>query len=608
MIPMLLVVVIAAVAAAPTTSSTAVPAPPPVRAAAPSDLEAIPVAAPAAPTASGKAAPAAPTTSGKAAPAPAAPAPSDLPPPPPALPPAEAPAPVGPRAPVGIEDLKALYKEADFIVQFQVETVQAKTDINPRLTWEVRGPVLDVIKGSLLPGQMAVHVDSVIRVFDMPRSEMEGQQFLAAVKPLGDAAQRRFQLVGPYAFLTNSGEAQALRQLAASDIEKGSGDTTLELVVRPLQPVYPVTGPKMIEVRLTNTGAESATYLQAPICEKEGRLYLTGQGMIRVRDLSGRIVPDKGALALGQVPPPPPTPSLILPKASFVETIDLARYFELSEGRYTLVLALATPDGRGRIASNGFSFQVGAVNLPEVPKTPAAAPTGIPAPVGPAAPAPPSAAELAAAEPPLPTVRRPAAPAVEIPDPAKYQPGKSTAGVAGLLRPSKAKFAINEPVDLEFRLINQGPRTVAVDARLERTLTIQVQAVGDSPKPDVVRQVIGWPADGAAMPEERAYLREGAFWGRTINLNMLFGKSLDELAAPTPEEVAAGKTPSYERFGKILFGFPKPGIYTITATYQVMRQHPAAGASDPAKEWPKEWWIGDIQTNAITIQIGELGK
>jgi len=578
MMQMLLVVVLAAAAAAPAPSSTAAPAPPPVRAAAPSDLEAIPVAAPAASAA------------------------SDLP----RLP--EAAAPVGPRAPVGIEDLKALYKEADLIVQFQVETVQAKTDINPRLTWVVRGPVLDVVKGSLLPGQMAVHVDSVIRVFDMRRSDMEGKQFLAVVKPLGDAAQRRFQLVGPYAFLADSNEAEALRQLAASDIEKGSGNTTLELVVRPLQPVYPVTGPKMIEVRLTNTGADSATYLQAPLSEKDGRLYLTGQGMIRVRDLSGRLVPDKGTLALGQVPPPPPTPALVLPKASFVETIDLAKYFELSEGRYTLVLALATPDGRGRIASNGFSFQVGAVNLPEAPKMPAAAPTGIPATVGPAAPAPPSAADLAAAEPPLPTVRRPAAPAVEIPDPAKYQPGKSTAGVAGLLRPSKARFAINEPVDLEFRLINQGPRTVAVDARLERTLTIQVQPVGDSPQPLMVRQVIPWPTDGAAMPEERAYLREGAFWGRTINLNMLAGKSLEDLAAPTPEEVTAGKALSYERFGKNLFGFPKPGLYTITATYQVMRQHPAGGGGDPAREWPKEWWIGDIQTNAITIQIGELGK
>jgi hypothetical protein len=46
----------------------------------------------------------------------------------------------------------------------------------------------------------------------------------------------------------------------------------------------------------------------------------------------------------------------------------------------------------------------------------------------------------------------------------------------------------------------------------------------------------------------------------------------------------------------------------VTAAYQVARQHPAGGSGDPAREWPKEWWIGDIQTNPITIQIGELGK
>lgn len=551
---------------------------------------------------------------GPAAPTPAAPSRGPAEPPVPAEPspgPAEPPAPPASRPPVGIEDLKALYKEADIIVQFQADSVQAKPDIVPRLTWEVRGPVLDVIKGALLPGQISVHVDSVIRVFDLRRQDVEGKQFVAAVKPLADAAQRRFQLVGQYAFLTDSSEAQALRQLAASDLEKGAGGSSLELVVRPLQPVYPVTGPKMIEVRLTNTGGDSATYLQAPLAEKGGRLHMTGQGMIRIRDLSGRIVPDKGNVLPGQAPPPPPTPALVLPKASFVETIDLAKYFELSEGRYTLALALATPDGRGRVASNGFTFQVGAVNLPPEPAAGAPGapkpPPGAPAAEGPAAALPSDVA--AALEPPLPAVRRPAAPAIAVPDPAKYQPGKPTAGLAGLLRPSKARYALGEPVEVEFRLINQGPRTVAVDARLERTLTIQVQAVGDSPKPDVVRQVIAWPADGAAMPEERAYLREGAFWGRTINLNTLFGKSLDDLTGPTPEEVAAGKTPSYERFGRILFGFPKPGVYTVTATYQVARQHPPAPAGgEPPKEWPREWWIGDLQTNSVTIQVGEPAK
>jgi hypothetical protein len=115
--------------------------------------------------------------------------------------------------------------------------------------------------------------------------------------------------------------------------------------------------------------------------------------------------------------------------------------------------------------------------------------------------------------------------------------------------------------------------------------------------------------DRADVP---AFLKEGAFWGRTINLNMLFGKTLEELPTPTPEEIASGKGLSYERYGKNLFGFPKPGIYTVTATYAVMRpQRPAVsndGTKEPAKDAPKEWWIGDIQTNSITIQIGEPGK
>jgi hypothetical protein len=542
--------------------------------------------------------------------------PAEKPPAAPAAPADEPPASQGSRAPVGIEDLKALYKESDFIVQFQVESVQAKTDVNPRLTWEVRGPVLEVTKGVLLPGQISVHVDSVLRAFDMPRNAIEGKQFVVAVKPLGDAAARRFQLVGAYAFLSDSNEAKALRQLASADVEKGSGGQTLDLVVRPLQPAYPVSGPKTIEIRLTNTGSDSATYLQTPITEKEGRLYLTGQGMIRIRDIAGRIVPDKGNVTVGQPPPPPPTPALVLPKASFVETVDLSKYFELSEGRYTLMVTLAAPDGRGRISSNGFSFQVGAVNLPAAPKSDLPGTAMSPAatverPLAPEKPPVTALPDIGPIEPPLPPARRVVE--VQLPDPAKYQPGKPSAGLAGLLRPAtKGKFALGDPVELEFRLINTGARSIAIDARLERTLTIQVQQVGDSPQPLFARQVISWPADAGPVPEERAFLKEGAFWGRTINLNMLFGKALDDLPAPTPEEVAAGKGLSYERFGKNLFGFPKPGIYTVTATYAVLRPaKPAASADsakEPTKDAPKEWWVGDLQTNSITIQVGEPGK
>lgn len=496
------------------------------------------------------------------------------------------------RAPAtGIEDLKTLYKQAPLVVEFQVETVQANPTVNPRLVWEARGPILEVIHGHMLPGSISVHVDSIVRVFGTPRAEVAGRRFVAPLKPLGDAASRRFQIVGPTAFPSKGREADALRQLALTRLETGTGGQSLQLTVRPIDKVFPVKGPKTVEIRLTNTGTDSATYLQAPISEKDGRLYLMGQGLLRIRDTTGRTIPDKGNIALGMVPPPPPKPALILPRASFVETLDLSKYFDLSAGRYTLLLILATPDGRRRIPSNGFSFQVGAVNLPEPPETVTDTPP---------TPTPP--------KPPSTTVGRPVTTmspgppkpkSTKAPDPATYKPGKPSFGLVGLLRPAKATYQLGEPVEIEFRLINDGPRTLAVDARLERTLTIQVQSVDDSPQPLVIRQVIPWPADSDKMPDQRAYLREGAFWGRTVNLNTLFGKSLDDLPAPTPEEIAAGKAFTYERFGKNLYGFPKPGVYNITATYTVGK--PPAGPNQPTGFGP--WWSNTVQTNTIRIEI-----
>ncbi|HUX01302.1 MAG: hypothetical protein WBD63_05655 [Phycisphaerae bacterium] len=483
------------------------------------------------------------------------------------------------RAPLGIEDLKPIYDSAATIVQFQVESVQANPTAAPRLVWEVRGPILETIKGRLLPGRISVHVESVVRSFDVPRADLEGQQFIAALKPLTEGADRRFQLVGTYAFEASSPEARALRELAEVEAQRGAGGESLRLAVRPLEKVFTVDGPKTFELRLTNEGEESATYLQAPIVEREGKLYLMGQGAVRVRDLSGRIVAEKGNIVTGEAPPPPPTPALILPKASFVETLDLAKYYDLPAGRYTLVIMLATPTGSGRIPSNGLSFQVGAVDLPAI--TPPEEPIGIPV------------RDTASAAPATPKER------LDLPDPASYQPGEPVVGLAGLLRPTKAHYALGEPVQVELRLVNLGPRNLAVDARLERTLTIQVTPLGESPAPLFVRQIIPWGED-TAIPDARAYLQEGAFWGRLINLNVLYGQSLDALAAPTPEEISAGRNLSYERFGRNLFGFNKPGVYRVKASYRVARSKANEGESVAG---PTAWWIGDLETNPITIQV-----
>jgi hypothetical protein len=81
---------------------------------------------------------------------------------------------------------------------------------------------------------------------------------------------------------------------------------------------------------------------------------------------------------------------------------------------------------------------------------------------------------------------------------------------------------------------------------------------------------------------------------------VLYGQSLDALPAPTPEEISAGKNLSYERFGRNLFGFAKPGVYRVTAAYRVARPKEGEGAPGAG---PTAWWTGELETNPITIQI-----
>jgi hypothetical protein len=495
------------------------------------------------------------------------------------------------------DDLKSYYKDAPIVAQIEVSGVEATPQVSQRLVWEVKGALQEVIKGPLGAGPISIHVESVVRQFKMPRTELTGKEFVVLLKPLTESSDRRFQLVGPSAYPADSSESQILRQLAQADSGRGTGGTTLELTVTPLVKNFAPSGPKTLEIRLTNNGADTATYPQAPITEYDGKLYITGQGVLRIRDTAGRVVPDKGNILVGQPPPPPLTPAVILPRGSFKENVDLTKFYDLPEGRYTLMVALATPDSRSRISSNGFSFQVGGTPpVAEVAALPKIEPVK-----------PPEVAEGDPLAAPLPEViptKR--ALAVSVPDPARYLPGKPYKGLTGLLKPTKSRYALGEEVFVELRLINDGPRTLAVDARLERTLTLTVQPVGDSPQPLTVRQVIAWPADGPTMPDERAYLRENAFWGRIINLNSLFGKGAEGMTAPSPDDINSTKGLPYEKFGKILFGFPKPGFYNITAMYTVNTSR--VSEAPPGGQKHDEWWVGEITTNPITIQIMESGS
>jgi len=508
------------------------------------------------------------------------------------------------------DPLKQVYTQAPLVAEFKIDTVQANPTVDPRLVWEARAALLDVLKGNLLPGGLRIHVGSVVRAFDKPRSDVEGRTYVAPLKPLGQAAQRRFQLVGPRAWPADSKEADRLRKFATTEgaVTPASTGDGLKLTVKPLQQVFPVRGEKIVEVRVTNNAQDSATYVQAPLVEKEGQLYLPGKGRILIRRTTGESVPDKGNVATGVVPPPPPKPALIVPGDSFVRTVNLDTYFTLPAGRYTFSMFLATPDGRGRLVSNGFSFQVGAVDLPEPPPEKPSEPKPEPTPpeVEPKPPEP-EPVEPKPAEPkPAPAEKPPETPATaeDLPAPHTYTPGDASFNLAALLRPTKAVYTLGDPVTVEVRLINTGPRTVAVDPRLERTLTLTVDPLGDSPQPLTIRQVIPWPPDEAVPPPERVCLRESAFWGRTIDLNALYGKKMDAIAGPTAAELADTKNLRYERFGRNLFGFPKPGTYRVTATYTV--EKPAKAAATAKDSQP--WWTGDVQSNTITIRVEEKGK
>jgi hypothetical protein len=498
-------------------------------------------------------------------------------------------------AAASFDELKTLFKDAPLVVQFGLDSFESNPDVKA-LVWQINGSLQQILKGQIASGPLTIHVESVVRATRLDRADVKNKVFVAFLKPLAENTDRRFQLVGSLIYLADSKEAEVIRQLAQAEPPKGAGGKGLELTVRPVAKNFVGGSPKAIEVRLTNNGADTAQYKVEPVSEREGKLYLTGQGTLRVRDATGRPVPDKGNIIVG-TPPPQPAPAVLLPRGSFAQVIDLARYYDLPDGRYMVTLGLSTPDGLSSI-TNGGSFVVGAlpaeVTPPPVKVEPRPAPVVDPDfdPIG---------------EPPLPAVtviRRPPAPT--IPDPAAYKPAKSYKGLQALLKPTKAKYALGEEVHLEIRLINEGPRTLAVDGRLERTLTISVQSVGDSPAPLQMQKVIPWPADSQDMPPERALLRDGAFWGRIININTLFGKGAQNVPKATAEEIASTKGLAYERFGEYQYGFSKPGIYTVTAVYKV--DPSKISETPPGAPKRDEWWVGDVTSNPITIQILEPGQ
>lgn len=480
---------------------------------------------------------------------------------------------------LGFEDLKAVYKNAPLVVEVQIVDHKSNPQISNRLVWEATAKVLALVKGQLSPPKISIHVDSFIRAFDRPKSEIVGKQYLVCLEPMSTEQGNHYRLAGGYAFAAGGQEAKTLRELAETQGQKGTPDSNLELKVKPLEKVYQPDRPKLVQITLTNTGKESARYIQAPMAEADGKLYFLGAGGIRIRDnATGELLSAGPKVVKRQAPPGPPEPVLLLPKQNFSRTVDLEEYYDLKPGRYTMSVLLETPDGQGRVGSNALTIQVGTVNLPAASEKP-------------------SVPEAIEAQPVASDEVEPAA--RDLPSPMSYSPGKPGNGLAALLRPTKAIYELGEPVNVEVRLVNTGGRTVSVDARLERTLRLNVTSVDGSPQPLFIRQVIPWPkTDGT--PNQRAWLREDGFWGRVINVNMLYGTDLAEHEGPSGDDIAAGKDLSYERFGRNLFGFTRPGTYRVTATYRV------PGPMKPDKNGI-HWWVGEVESNPIVIRVVKPG-
>lgn len=499
------------------------------------------------------------------------------------------------RQPLTEQELRLLWNQAPLVVQFEAES-RRRTTLDPQLVWEVEGEVLAVLKGDLEPGPLSVHVASIVRAFDRPGADLPGRQYIAGLIPLKDAGRRHYELVAGYAFAADGAEAAALRELAGD--AGGKGRPGLELAVKPMQKVFMLRGPKVVAVRLANNTDDSVTYVQAPIIEREGQLFLPGGGSLWIRDETGSVVPDKGTVKRGESPPASrrPEPAVIFPEASFTKTIDLGKYYDLSAGRYTVHLSVASPGERGRLAAEPVRIQVGAVNLPP-PPAPEPEPDG-----GAGA------------------VDRSRDAGGAVPSAGFYEHGEPRSGLAALLRPTQTSFELGEPVKVEFRLVNTSVRTMAVDVRLERTLTFEVTPVGDSPPPRSLRNTILWPEDEPGLPESRAHLREDAFWGRIIDVNWFHGKGEKDL--PRLDEVEGGDGFTYERFGRMLFDFHQPGLYRIVARYTVRRPRPPQVEPTPEAEsetaaegeTPKEkkaepvpldmrWWVGEVESNPVLVRI-----
>lgn len=469
-----------------------------------------------------------------------------------------------------VKKLRKITKDAPLVVLGKIKSLKADPTISQRLAWELTAQVVEVLKGKLTAKEITIHVESPVSSFDMSRAKIPGNTFLMPIKQLRPAASAgtgpgvgsRFQLSAERVFLQGTKEEKTVRKMIAGKFMDPSA-AKLKLTIQATEKVFTIGKPVLIKVRLANEGASSAIYLQSPIMEHRGVLYLMAKSSLSIRDGKGRSVPDKGTVVFGV--PPSPSPAIILSGADHALTVDLGKYFEMGrEGEYVMSLALPSPYALSIVRSNKLTFRVTPRLASTNPRTKTA-----------------KAVQRA-------TIKR------AVPE---YKPGRVVGGLCGLLKPTKEIFRVGQPVLIEFRLLNATKPVLNIDTRLERTLTLFVREKKGSFPVRGVRQIIGWPLDAAGKHIPLAWLVRDAFWGRTLNINSLYGIDAAALEPPSSEAIT-GKGPfSYETFGKTLFGFENPGRYEVMATYSCRRQ---AGDSTP------NLWTGTLTTNTISVTI--VGK
>ena len=88
-------------------------------------------------------------------------------------------------------------------------------------------------------------------------------------------------------------------------------------------------------------------------------------------------------------------------------------------------------------------------------------------------------------------------------------------------------------------------------------------------------------------------MRPGAFWGKVLNANSLYGRDAASLMLSGKAAVSGAIEPTYETHGMTLFSFDKPGVYRIQATYQVKPR----GGDGP------RFWSGKVMSNPVFVRV-----